>query len=133
MCSADTERAFTGAYDKHKDSGAYLCAGCKAPLYKSQFKFNSGCGWPAFYDALPSAVSERRDADGRRVEIVCATCDGHLGHRFFGEAFPTPTDVRDCVNSASLDFLPGENPDEAVARAREAAATAAAAESASAS
>uniref|UniRef100_M4B4N9 Peptide-methionine (R)-S-oxide reductase n=1 Tax=Hyaloperonospora arabidopsidis (strain Emoy2) TaxID=559515 RepID=M4B4N9_HYAAE len=105
-----TERAGTGAYNKHKETGVYVCAGCKTPLYTSTTKFDSGCGWPAFYDAIPGAIKTIPDADGRRIEIVCAKCDGHMGHVFKGEGFNTPTDERHCVNSASLVFYGNEVP-----------------------
>eukprot|EP00803_Ostreobium_quekettii_P002753 evm.model.scf_527.4 EVM.evm.TU.scf_527.4 scf_527:49297-50380(+) len=84
----------------------YKCAGCGAALYKSEHKFDSGCGWPAFYDEIEGAVKRNEDVSMgmRRVEIVCSKCDGHLGHVFEGEGFPTPTDVRHCVNSLSLSF-----------------------------
>ncbi|TFK74942.1 peptide methionine sulfoxide reductase msrB [Pluteus cervinus] len=101
-----TEPAGTGEYDKHYDEGVYSCAGCGTPLYKSTTKFKSGCGWPAFFDAIPGAVGRREDgAFGMvRTEIVCNACGGHLGHVFKGEGFPTPTDERHCVNSVSLKF-----------------------------
>ncbi|KAJ3343989.1 Peptide methionine sulfoxide reductase B5 [Kappamyces sp. JEL0680] len=99
-----TEMPGTGEYNKHYEQGVYNCAGCGTPLYKSTTKFNSGCGWPAFFDAIPGAVKRNIDADGRRIEIVCAACDGHLGHVFKGEGFKTPTDERHCVNSVSLTF-----------------------------
>jgi len=101
-----TEQAGTGEYDKHYESGLYSCAGCGTPLYKSDTKFKSGCGWPAFFDAIPGAVSRHEDnAWGmKRIEITCTACGGHLGHVFQGEGFPTPTDERHCVNSVSLKF-----------------------------
>ncbi|RDB23814.1 Peptide methionine sulfoxide reductase B2, chloroplastic [Hypsizygus marmoreus] len=107
-----TEPPGTGEYDKHKAEGIYTCAGCGTPLYKSTTKFNSGCGWPAFFDdillraALPGAVTRHEDISfGQvRTEIVCTACGGHLGHVFKGEGFPTPTDERHCVNSISLKF-----------------------------
>ncbi|CAM6105380.1 unnamed protein product [Calypogeia fissa] len=101
-----TEWANTGEYDKFSEDGLYECAGCKTPLYKSTTKFNSGCGWPAFYEGLPGAITETPDPDGRRIEITCTACGGHLGHTFKGEGFPTPTDERHCVNSISLKFTP---------------------------
>ena len=101
-----TEYPNTGEYNKTKDEGVYECAGCKSPLYKSTTKFDSGCGWPAFYEGIPGAINETRDPDGRRVEITCAACGGHLGHVFEGEGFSTPTDARHCVNSVSLKFTP---------------------------
>ncbi|KAG1704180.1 Peptide methionine sulfoxide reductase B5 [Phytophthora capsici] len=107
-----TERAGTGEYNKHKETGVYVCAGCKTPVYTSTTKFDSGCGWPAFYDAIPGAIKAVADADGRRTEIMCAKCDGssHMGHVFKGEGFKTPTDERHCVNSVSLVFHAGEVP-----------------------
>ncbi|KAJ7509667.1 Mss4-like protein [Mycena galericulata] len=101
-----TERAGTGEYDKHFDEGVYSCAACSTPLYKSTTKFNSGCGWPAFFDAIPGAVTRHTDSSWgmERTEIVCTACGGHLGHVFKGEKFDTPTDERHCVNSVSLTF-----------------------------
>jgi peptide-methionine (R)-S-oxide reductase len=104
-----TEAPFSGALDKHfADSGAYSCAACNAPLYKADHKFKSGCGWPAFFDAVPGAVERHTDrAFGmERTEIVCSNCGGHLGHVFKGEGYPTPTDERHCVNSVSIKFAP---------------------------
>jgi len=102
----DTEPAGTGKYDHFKGEGIYTCAGCGTPLYKSVTKFDSGCGWPAFFDAIPGAVTRHEDISfGRvRTEIVCTACGGHLGHVFKGEGFTTPTDERHCVNSISLNF-----------------------------
>ncbi|KAG6975996.1 hypothetical protein JG688_00001848 [Phytophthora aleatoria] len=105
-----TERGGTGEYNKHKETGVYVCAGCKTPVYTSTTKFDSGCGWPAFYDAIPGTIKAVPDADGHRVEIMCAKCDGHMGHVFKGEGFKTPTDERHCVNSVSLVFHAGEVP-----------------------
>ncbi|KVI10885.1 peptide methionine sulfoxide reductase B5-like [Cynara cardunculus var. scolymus] len=102
-----TEYPGTGQYDKFYEEGVYSCAGCGTPLYKSTTKFNSGCGWPAFYEGLPGAINSHADPDGMRVEITCAACGGHLGHVFKGEGFQTPTDERHCVNSISLKFAPG--------------------------
>ncbi|KAJ1975434.1 Peptide methionine sulfoxide reductase B5 [Dimargaris xerosporica] len=103
-----TERPGTGKYDKFDDQGIYHCAACDTPLYKSTTKFNSGCGWPAFFEALPNAINRHSDRSMgmERIEITCASCGGHLGHVFKGEGFDTPTDERHCVNSISLKFSP---------------------------
>lgn len=98
-----TERAFMGKYCDHKEDGIYHCKRCDVPLFKSDAKFDSGTGWPSFDDALKDAIKEIPDRDGQRVEIVCANCEGHLGHVFKGERFTTKN-TRHCVNSISLSF-----------------------------
>ena len=104
-----TEAPGSSKLDKHyPDAGVYTCAGCEAPLYKANHKFDSGCGWPAFWDAFPDAVGQRPDPGlgMMRTEIVCNNCGGHLGHIFKGERFGNPKDERHCVNGVSINFSP---------------------------
>jgi peptide-methionine (R)-S-oxide reductase len=96
-----TERAFSGDYASKK-AGTYHCAGCGLALFSSSTKFDSGTGWPSFWQPIDGHVKSETDADGSRVEVLCARCDGHLGHVF--EDGPKPTGLRYCINSVSLSF-----------------------------
>jgi len=114
---AGTDRPFGPDYDEFKQDGAgtYVCTGCGNTLFESSTKFDARCGWPAFYDpATNDAITSIRDESmgGPRVEVVCANCQGHLGHVFEGEGFDTPTDQRYCINATSLRYIPDDTGNE---------------------
>lgn len=99
-----TEAPYSSEYELHREKWVFLCRQCDAPLFTSEMKFDSWCGWPAFDDALPGRVKWTLDADGRRTEISCASCAGHLGHVFIGEKL-TEKNTRHCVNGLSMKFM----------------------------
>tara|TARA_B100001250_G_C19202329_1_gene529998 strand:- start:64 stop:441 length:378 start_codon:yes stop_codon:yes gene_type:complete len=100
-----TEPPFSGEYNNFFEVGTFICRACKSPLYESNSKFDSGCGWPSFDDEIEGAITRHQDLSGDRVrvEICCSKCDGHLGHVFYGEKM-TEKDTRHCVNSLSIQF-----------------------------
>ena len=103
----DTEYPGTGKYNKFVPKGTYICAGCGLALFRASSQFTSGCGWPSFDDEIEGAILRESDADGRRTEILCNRCHGHMGHVFKGEG-KTAKNLRHCVNSLAVDFLDDE-------------------------
>ncbi|HEY1348132.1 MAG TPA: methionine-R-sulfoxide reductase [Ktedonobacteraceae bacterium] len=103
-----TEAPFSGEYDHFYEDGTFVCRRCNAPLFSAKSKFDAGCGWPAFDENYPDAVKRLPDPDGRRTEIECANCRGHLGHVFIGERL-TAKNTRHCVNSLSIRFIPKDH------------------------
>ena len=105
-----TDAPFSGEYTDKFSNGVYICRQCNNPLYKSDDKFHSNCGWPSFDNEIEGSVTRVTDADGRRTEIICNNCDGHLGHVFLNEGF-TEKNTRHCVNTSSLKFIESEEVD----------------------